>query len=307
MSIKAMTLVWERSRAKGSELLVLLAIADYAQDDGREAFPTMRTLAEKSRMTERGVREIIRRLEAAGELEVERNTSRRPAKPGYIPRQFFHVLCCRTPEKISASAKSTASDEGSDRKTFPENFSTLPENISGNAEKCSGEDHSESGTVVPVEPERERTPLKEEPSYNRHSLTRAREDPRRPHPLDDPPPNRLSEQQLAWLDEVIAVYPRHDEGSPRQIHVEWLALNPDEALTHRILDDIRRRRDVGWGDEPRFVPFLARYLAGRMWQERFVAPRKAPAKPSPTESGGPRVPDAKQTAAYLAALRSARG
>jgi len=34
MSIKVMSYVWEASKAKGSELLLLLAIADHAADDG---------------------------------------------------------------------------------------------------------------------------------------------------------------------------------------------------------------------------------------------------------------------------------
>jgi hypothetical protein len=42
MSIKVMSLVWEKSQAKGKELLLMLAIADFADDWG-EAFPGIKS------------------------------------------------------------------------------------------------------------------------------------------------------------------------------------------------------------------------------------------------------------------------
>lgn len=73
MSIKVMTQVWATSRMKGSALLLLLAIADHAHDDGGGAYPSVATLADKTRMKERQTRELIAVLERSGELEVERN------------------------------------------------------------------------------------------------------------------------------------------------------------------------------------------------------------------------------------------
>jgi hypothetical protein len=54
MSISIMTLVWSESQHKGSELLLLLAIADNANDQGI-AYPSLRTLAKKTRMSRRNV------------------------------------------------------------------------------------------------------------------------------------------------------------------------------------------------------------------------------------------------------------
>lgn len=94
MSRRAETLVWERSRAAGNELLVLLAIADYARQDGRDAYPSPQLLAARSRLTDRGVRKILHRLEAAGEIVVELNAEfRRPDESGTPPRWFLHVRC----------------------------------------------------------------------------------------------------------------------------------------------------------------------------------------------------------------------
>ncbi len=71
MSIRIMTLVWERSLHSGGDLLVLLAIADYADDTG-QAYPAVGTLAHKARMSERNCQYVLKRLVGSGELEVER-------------------------------------------------------------------------------------------------------------------------------------------------------------------------------------------------------------------------------------------
>ncbi|MFF0904033.1 helix-turn-helix domain-containing protein [Kocuria sp. CPCC 205316] len=87
MSIQCMLQVWWHSESTGNSRLVLLAIADEADDDGRNAYPSMRRLAEKVNCNKDTVSECIKRLEAMGELEVKR-----PAKNG--PGQFnrYRVL-----------------------------------------------------------------------------------------------------------------------------------------------------------------------------------------------------------------------
>jgi hypothetical protein len=71
MSVKCMDRVWEHSRAKGSALLLLLAIADHAHDDGTGAYMSQRTLAAKTRLSVRQVRRLIDQLVAARELSSE--------------------------------------------------------------------------------------------------------------------------------------------------------------------------------------------------------------------------------------------
>lgn len=68
MSIKVMSEVWEHSKATSGALLVLLAIADNANEQGI-AWPSLMTLARKSRLSERQVRRQLRQLEESGELE----------------------------------------------------------------------------------------------------------------------------------------------------------------------------------------------------------------------------------------------
>lgn len=72
MSIKVMTEVWQESKTKGSQLLLLLAIADFANDKG-EAFPSIKTLAEKTRLSKRQTINNVKALEDAEELEVKRS------------------------------------------------------------------------------------------------------------------------------------------------------------------------------------------------------------------------------------------
>lgn len=72
MSVRTMAKVWESSGHAGSDLLMLLAIADFADDDGN-AFPAVQTLAVKCRMKERNCRYLLRSLEKSGELSIAQN------------------------------------------------------------------------------------------------------------------------------------------------------------------------------------------------------------------------------------------
>lgn len=65
-----MSQVWETGPAKQSHLLVMLALADYANDTG-VCWPSMASIATKARVTERGARKIVRELEALGWLEID--------------------------------------------------------------------------------------------------------------------------------------------------------------------------------------------------------------------------------------------
>lgn len=72
MSVRSMARVWAESSHAGTELLMLLAIADFADDDGR-AYPAVATLAAKCRMTPRNANYILAVLQESGELEVRAN------------------------------------------------------------------------------------------------------------------------------------------------------------------------------------------------------------------------------------------
>src|SRR5690606_4221675 len=69
MSIKVMSRVWEESKQKANKLLMLLALADNANDAGY-AYPSVNTLAKKVRVNRRNAQKIIDTLEADGDLIV---------------------------------------------------------------------------------------------------------------------------------------------------------------------------------------------------------------------------------------------
>jgi hypothetical protein len=70
MSIEAIRAVWEHSNQRGEALLVLQAMADFADVQGI-AWPSAETLAKKSRLSRQSTWNIIKRLKASGEIVLE--------------------------------------------------------------------------------------------------------------------------------------------------------------------------------------------------------------------------------------------
>ncbi len=71
MSISVSTVVWKRSKQKGNALLVLLALADYANDKKQElAWPSVSTLPSKVRLSDRHVPRLLPALPDSAELAI---------------------------------------------------------------------------------------------------------------------------------------------------------------------------------------------------------------------------------------------
>lgn len=77
MSIQAMTWVWGLEGLDTSQTMVLLALADAANDDGFACWPSQETIARKSRMSVRSVKRHIATLRDAGLIDVEMQSSTR--------------------------------------------------------------------------------------------------------------------------------------------------------------------------------------------------------------------------------------
>lgn len=73
MSIKVMTLVWENFPGSGSDLLAMLALADWCNDQGGSLYPSVGGLAKKIRVSPSQSRRIVHQLIADGYLEVVGN------------------------------------------------------------------------------------------------------------------------------------------------------------------------------------------------------------------------------------------
>jgi hypothetical protein len=76
---------------RGTERLVLLALADCANDEGRECWPSVATLARKCRVDERTVQRVIRRLAEGGHLLILPSSGGRAANR-------YSVLMCGYPQ-----------------------------------------------------------------------------------------------------------------------------------------------------------------------------------------------------------------
>src|SRR5919109_85082 len=83
MSITIMSLVWNRAPLQGGALLTLLALADWANDEG-ECWPSIPKLATKSRQSARNVRYILRDLEEEGFVSVQ-------VHPGLHHTNYYHL------------------------------------------------------------------------------------------------------------------------------------------------------------------------------------------------------------------------
>ena len=68
MSIGVMDKVFKRYPNGGGEMLLALALADHADDDGNNIFPSVQKLAAKTRQSERTVQYQLRRMEDSGWL-----------------------------------------------------------------------------------------------------------------------------------------------------------------------------------------------------------------------------------------------
>lgn len=111
-----MTFVWQYFPEGGSRLLLLLALADFADDNGERIFPSVATLAAKVRLSERAVQYLLRKLEQLRWLEVVvEGGGRRRTRLYRIPVERLKRLHRlfeegRSPEsgKVKSSAKKDA-------------------------------------------------------------------------------------------------------------------------------------------------------------------------------------------------------
>jgi DNA-binding transcriptional regulator YhcF (GntR family) len=106
MSIKIMTWIWENSKEEGTNLLMLLAIADHANDDG-VCWPSIARLAQRARVEERQAKYIIKKLEANGAIEVQRGVGRNNTSLYFVKGAPDCTFSAK--EKVQSSVKKVQS------------------------------------------------------------------------------------------------------------------------------------------------------------------------------------------------------
>lgn len=269
MSIEIMTAVWDRSTAYGGDLLILLAIANYADINGR-AYPSIRTLSQRGRMTERNAQYCIQKLEALGELKVDRNA-------GPHGTHIFQVVLGG--EKFSGGEKiSGVQSFRHQRKSKRNNDLDKPigEKFSG-VQSFQGEAHF-TGGVKPISPE---------PSLDPSVLKNTPPTPSQGEPTQEVSPKRRRRIKISRerpthapdaYDAFYAAYPKHK--NPDDAIKAWDERRPDESLQALILKNVtaRARDDPDWlKDAGKFIPYPATYLRNSRWKDEWkpISERKA--------------------------------
>jgi hypothetical protein len=101
MSIKMMSLVWEHYPGGGAELLMALAYADHAHDDGSCIRPSVAYIARKTRQSERTVSRILAKMrESKWLLMVKRGSGR-----GFASEYRINPLWITNPDKLAGGSE----------------------------------------------------------------------------------------------------------------------------------------------------------------------------------------------------------
>lgn len=253
VSVRVMSVVWEWP-LPASEKLVALKLADCADDQGRNSYPAVATIAAVCGLTRRGVQKVLRRLEERGCIEAQAGQPTRCATVVYRVRLEAIVTAHDAPPAEAEGANDVRGGEpGSREPSSPGGRTTFAGGA--NVVRGGGERGSPDPSVIRPVPVLEQTP-------------RAREG-RRPHPLDEPVV--LSPKSLALFDELKAVYPRKDREMAAL--AAWRALDPSLELGAFIVAHVRVRVNAGWVRQTplRFIPQLCKFIEERRWQERDAA------------------------------------
>ena len=139
MSIKIMSWVWDQSPYEGKALLIHLAMADFASDEGL-LWPSQVTLAKKSRSTDRYVRDVINDMVRDGFVEiVTASNGRESHRYKLIPRNSVPA------EESSTRNSTTVNPELGDKLpgTAP------PKNRKNHQESSLVQSHDVSGIKCP--------------------------------------------------------------------------------------------------------------------------------------------------------------
>lgn len=83
MSIEVTSRAWKHSQASGARLLLILALADRADEDG-VCWPGVNYLAERARITPRQVQRLLVQCEKSGDIYIERRAGRKHTNDYFV-------------------------------------------------------------------------------------------------------------------------------------------------------------------------------------------------------------------------------
>lgn len=222
-----MSLVWERAPYTAGSLIVLLALADWANDEG-VAWPSMDRLAQKARIDRRSAQRIVRQLEKDGVLEIEHGGGR-AKQHKYVLKMETATIC----RPLSAEEKGDISDIQT---------ATLdPETATSDAQRAT----LDPETATRMSPDPSVEPLEE--------------------PSDDPPvePSALPRPRLKKIGEMSddefftrletdSAYVGIDVRKLNNRMIAWCEVNGKRPTRRRLVNWLNRQADsIGNGNGSR--------------------------------------------------------
>jgi hypothetical protein len=252
MSIKVMSWVWEESPASGAALLLLLAIADHAADDGANAYPSVKTLMKKTRMSRSSVFRALKELVEYGWLEIEsRGVGRETSHYRILMEDFGGVNL--TPLEVSER-----DSRGVNMTPHPSQNDT-PE-VSERHGRGVNVDTSEVSLLTP------RTVLEPSvlPTEARNTYMPASEadDGLFPGPAAAHSP---SKDPMARFREFYDAYPRHV--APGRAEKAWLSAIKQGADPQTIISMAKLFAMENRLTEKKLIPYPASWLNDRRWED----------------------------------------
>jgi DNA-binding MarR family transcriptional regulator len=227
-SIEMINRVLALSTCKGSELVVLIVLANFANDAG-ECWPGLTVIAKKARLSKEQVCRILTNLERVGEIRRSRSSGGR--------RKRTHYFISLTPENSE------------DSKTV--NY-TQQLTARNSALRNSVLEDSKTVTCMPHALNHHRTINKKEESDDSSRLSlRKRKQP-------DP-------AQAEAFQRFYQAYPRHIGRKPAL--AAWLKIDPDPLLTEKIMTAVARYAGEIKGTEQRFILHPATWLNQERWTD----------------------------------------
>lgn len=255
----------------GTKKIVLIGIASHADRSGRNAWPSIETLALYAHVDPRSVQRAIVELMQAGYLEREISAGGTVNMRDWKRPNLYHLSMARTPGPA---------DRNPGQVIHRGDASVTP---TGDASVRGGGDASVTGGVTPVSP----------PGGDA-SVTRSPFN----HPIESTPLPPTG--GAPGFDQVYSAYPR--QSARIKAFRFWQLLQPSDDLQREMLRSIAQwRSDGAWQREGgRFIPLLWKWLRDRGWED---VPGIAPAPRSEPRPPEPQAPSAPPSAAVRAKMR----
>ncbi len=244
-----MTLVWENSSASGTELLLMLAIADFANDDG-EAYPGITRLSRKCRVSKSSVQRAIKSCIENGELSVYYNNG---IETGHGKTNLYEIHS----ERLGRGVKLTPVAS-----VLPQGVSpTLPQGVSHVTPKPSEETSGEPSGGQP-----------QNFDYLTHVATH------QPGQETKVEPSEFDKHFGGYRDEVLNLYHREFGLTPnqgrKQALIDLANINGFDIVT---FEDYVHQYNLSGGnphDLDRFASSYWRYLKGEAIKDAMYPDKK---------------------------------